>query len=249
MGTSTSQRSPATAAWDRVRELYRSGVTDPASVAQAIAGALDGGTRAAMSGLGVAICLDALLLGSDLAARSTSEAPLLPARSSLSVASAIRHQAENRLATQGGASRYADLALDALGSAALAVVGASAEGWPGGGGAEALATLGAYRREGRLHDLARQFCGHDADRCFRHFVARDLSEFVGTEAWPTVQAARRLHEDVGTYCRTALRGLDYAAQEGRLQDALRTGGSEGLAQLQGALAHQLQGGLRVLSGG
>jgi hypothetical protein len=197
----------------------------------------------------VAICLDALLQGADLAARSTPRDPLLPARSSLSVASAIRHQAEGRLATDGGASRYADLALDALSVAALESLGTTESGWPGGDAAQVLATLGAYQREGRLHDLARQFAGHDVDRCFRHFVARDLTEFVGTAAWPTVQAARRLHEGVGLHCRERLRGLDYAGHEGRLQDAVRTGRSAGLAQVQESFAGLLHAGLTTLSGG
>ena len=64
MGTSTSQRSPATPAWDRVRQLYRQPNPEPGEVVGRIVAALDPETRAQMHGRGVVPSLDALLWGS-----------------------------------------------------------------------------------------------------------------------------------------------------------------------------------------
>lgn len=244
MGTSTSQRSPETAAWNQVRSLYQSGMSDPRVISQAIAGALGAGTRAAMAGPGVALCLDALLRGSERAASQSGPLP-----GGLSLVSRIRQDAERRIAVGGEASRWSDLALDALGIAGLEAAGYGVEATSLEPAGDPLTLLGAFQREGRLHQLAGLFAGHDLDRCFRHLVSRDLSEYVGTAAWPGTDEALRLYDGVGAWCRRAAQRWDAAPLEGRLQDAVRAGAPGSIGAARETVTRLLQEGLHTLSGG
>ncbi|MBC7288997.1 MAG: hypothetical protein H5T86_13370, partial [Armatimonadetes bacterium] len=111
MGTSSSQRSPATPEWERVRELYRQPNPDPGEVAARIVQALDPATRRAMGDLGVAVCLDTALLASKQIAevglaqwlRAANIEPGAPP--SLQAAAAARAQAQNRIISLREASR------------------------------------------------------------------------------------------------------------------------------------------------
>lgn len=237
MGTSTAQRSPATPAWDEVRELYRAGVKDPARISRHVVAALTPETRAQMQGPGVVACLDTALRGAVLSAQVPPEGLLADVSGGLPAAARLRQEAERRLAVEGLGSRFADLALDALGSCLVAAMGM-------GGG---LDRLGAYEREGRLHELAARFLGEDLDRVFRYFVTRDIADFVGTSAWPTVGEARRVAIEVGGYCRA--HALREQPSEDALREALGHDAQGRLAALRVPFGGALEAGLRRIHGG
>jgi hypothetical protein len=237
MGTSTAQRSPATPAWDEVRELYRAGVKDPAQISQHVVSALTPDNRAQMQGPGVVACLDTALRGAVLSAEVPPEGLLAGVSGGLPAAARLRQEAERRLAVEGLGSRFADLALDALGSCLVGALGVEGN----------LARLGAYQREGRLHELAARFLGDDIDRVFRYFVSRDIADFVGTAAWPTVSDARQIAAQVGAHCRA--RTLQGQLAEGALQDALMQEPAHRLQALTVPFSDAMQAGLGRIHGG
>ena len=198
MGTSTYRKSPATAAWDHVRDAYREGVSDPAEVSRRIVLAVDDATRDAMRSPGVALTLDTLLAGARAAQETPAPPPMTGVSTALQAAAALRRAAERDIASQGLASRFTDIALDALGRSTLQFTCA---GTPE---PDMLRNpLPVFARacdEGRLHVLANSFLGADLGACFEYFVSRDIHEFVGTSAYPSVLDARRLTKDVGEFC-------------------------------------------------
>ena len=255
MGTSSSHRSPPTPEWERVRELYRQPNPDPGEIAARIVQALDPATRQGLSDRGVAICLDSGLLVTKTAAENELKGFVLrhseveePA--SLRIASAVRADAQVRLIRERAASRFAELALDGL---AVTVMDAAC-----GGQAARLMTvnfdlaqqnLSSFYREGRLHEFSRDFLGYDFDRVFRYFVARDLSDFVGTEAFPDVGHAHRLLDNVALYCRQRARGLVLEEAEPLLRSAIEARPSERLPAIQGFLRSAVEQGLAAIAAG
>ncbi len=256
MGTSSSQRSPATPEWERVRELYRQPNPDPGEIAARIVQALDPATRQGLSDRGVALCLDTGLLAAKRVAqaglesylRSLAVEPVEPA--SLQVAAAVRNEAQNRIVAARAASRFAELALDGL---SVAVMDAASGGQPGRlmtvNFALAEENLAAYYRGGRLHDFSRTFLGYDFDRVFRYFVSRDLSDFVGTEAFPDVGHAHRLLDRVALYCRERARGLSMEEAEPLLRSALEATEAERVAVVQEFLRGAVEQGLAAIAAG
>jgi hypothetical protein len=252
MGTSSSHRSPSTPEWERVKQLYREPNPDPREVASRITSALDATTRQEMAGPGVACCLSHLLQAS----RQVAEhglAALVPAAPAapplLAVSEAIREQAERTIALNGYASRFSDLALNAL---ATSVFEAGAGGSPElfSIGAPVVETgLAAFAREHRLHDLATTFVGHDFDHLYRYFVTRDTNEFVGGPGLPTVAEASQLRDAVAHYCRDSIRQLQAAVHEEALAAALQAPGDEGLTQMQQVLSDLTSRGLQRLAAG
>lgn len=196
VGTSSSQRSPSTPEWERVRELFRAGNPDPDAVSRGIADALSPQVRSEMSGPGVAACLDTMLQavvgGGEALAREVG--PL----GGRSLAALARTVAERRIARAGAASRLADIALDALGAGVVETLATSV----------ASLALSPVSPKGVTEDdvteAARCFMRHDMSRCFSYFVSRDLSELVGTPVLPDVDAARRLVRGVSDHCRRAV---------------------------------------------
>lgn len=250
MGTSTAQRSPATAEWERVRELYREGVRDPSEIARRITLALGPPVRGEMTGPGVVTCLDELLAGAHGAAQTPPTGPAAAVESILGAAGALRREAERRIALGGLGSRFADLALDALGSAALEALGADpATPLRPSSSQDVIARLAAFQTEGRLHELAREFTCHDVDRCFRHLVTRDISEFVGGPGLATVADARSVSDDVARHCAALAAGLPFAGHEGALQDAASAGPAGRVATLQGQFRTLFDEGLGNIIGG
>lgn len=248
MGTSSSQRSPATPEWERVRDLYRDGVRDPSAIASRIAQALDTRTREQMAGPGVALCLGALLG----AARSDSE--MEPGeggkRSLLARVAAVRREAERGLASHRLGSRFSDLALDALGSATLqAMVGSGTPGSVAVLRDPTFRSLGWYARQGRLHELGRRFLAHDLDRCFRHFVTRDLPDFVGSSAVPTVLEAQALADAVAAHCRGVCERMPLAWLEEDLERVPGGGPLLRVELLRGPFREALREGLNLLGAG
>lgn len=250
MGTSTAQRSPATAEWERVRELYREGVRDPAEIARRITLALTPSVRAEMAGPGVVTCLDELLAGAHGAAQTPPEGPAAAVESILGAAGALRREAERRIALGGLGSRHSDLALDALGSAALEALGADVALSAGSSTSQDVTgRLAAFQTEGRLHELARNFTCHDVDRCFRHLVTRDISEFVGGPGLPTVADARAVADDVARHCAAVTAGLPFGGHEGTFQDAASLRPAGRVAALHGPFGNLLREGLGNIIGG
>ncbi|MBD3292217.1 MAG: hypothetical protein GF393_04790 [Armatimonadia bacterium] len=223
MGTSTYHRSPETEAWKRVRELYAQPDPSPSQVVSRIVAALEPQTRAGMSDAAVTTCLGTVVEGVQKVAASSLEQTLdelgagrEPA--ALQMASGLRSLAEKQIAAGGFASRFGDLALDAVGTTSLAVATLSTAG---AGVMElplsvAEANFARFDREDHLHELASLFVGHDLDRTFRYFVARDVGDFIGGEGIPSVSHANRLEDAVAAHCREAWSDLALDDFEDRL---------------------------------
>ncbi len=217
MGTSTWHRSPETEAWKRVRELYAQPDPSPREVVARIVAALEPETRAGMGDAAAATCLGTVIEG----VQRVQHAGMRVALSDLGVgaepaavqmAAGLRSRAEQVIAAEGLASRFGDLALEAVGTTSLAIATLSTSGagimeLPLSVAEENFARFG---RERKLHDAAALFLGHDLDRTFRYFVARDVADFVGGPGIPSVRHANRLEDAVAAHCRQAWEylGLD-----------------------------------------
>ena len=208
MGTSSSQRSPATPEWERVRELYRDPGAEPREVASRLVSALDDATRRDLAGPGVASCLSALLQGarrvrtSGLSALGLSEGA---APAALHLAQALRQQAEQRIVAGGYASRFTDLGLNALGTSALEAAAAGGASFLNLAAPEVEGNFASYGAGPGLGALSACFLEHDFDHLFRYFVSRDLSDFIGSPALPTVAHGSRLRDAVTLHCRETAR--------------------------------------------
>lgn len=251
MGTSSSHRSPSTPEWERVKQLYRQPNADPGHIASQIVSALDMETRREMSGLGVACCLTNLLQsGHEVASNgldsilSVAQAPVL-----INLSQTIRERAEREIALAGLASRFTDIALNAVGTAAFEI---------GSGGSAEIFSIPAATIESNLrhlltsegvHGLARCFLAHDFDHLFRYFVTRDTADFVGGEGLPTVAHASQLRDAVARYCRDSITRIEMVGCEQSLLRALAQPGPEGLSQTQGILTDLTELGLQQLAAG
>ena len=126
MGTSASQRSPSTPEWDRVRELYQQPQPPPTEVVSRIVAALDPDSRQGLHDRAVTVCLDTLLWGSVSVAERGLE-PLLatlgPLREPpvLVLAAGLRDHATDYVTARQAASRFGDLAIDALSNTVFGV--------------------------------------------------------------------------------------------------------------------------------
>jgi len=186
MGTSTSHRSPATAEWDRVRELYLTPNPAPGEIVSRIVAALDEAARQRLHDAATVRCLDSVLRGS--AELSESGAAALPSPEgsgypALNLAGGLRQRAQESIAAERIASMMGTLALEAIPPTVIGALGPM-PAWhelP----AETVATQYArYTREGDLSALTGQFLAHDLDQVFRYLVTRDLSDFVGEAQLP-----------------------------------------------------------------
>lgn len=252
MGTSSSHRSPSTPEWERVKQLYREPHPDPKAIVSRITSALDPDTRRGMSGPGVVCCLSHLLRASRQTAQAGLSLLVTPAAEIpplLAASEIIRERAERDIARLGLASRFSDLALNALATAVFEA---------GSGESPELfkidlqcadSELGSYAREGRLHDLARVFVGHDLDHVFRYVIARDSAEFIGGPGLPTAAEASLLRDAAARYCRQSVAQIDAARYEDALSAALRAADDEAMAQVQPVLSGLLDAGLQRLAAG
>lgn len=255
MGTSSSHRSPATPAWQQVRGLYSSANPDPAAVASRIVSALEAETRQDMVGPGVVTSLDALLGaavgisrdGADYLRRLAppSDQPVL-----LSLAEALRQEAEQEIASRQYASRFAEIGLNALGSAVLEAGAAGATRPFSVTEQELTRNLATYAHEQRLSDLSVRFLAHDFDHLFRYFVSRDVADFIGGETLPSVADAARLRDRVADYCRQSVLQIGAAAYEEVLSRAMASAPGEGRAEkLTATLTALTEEGLQRLTTG
>lgn len=256
MGTSTYHRSPETEAWKRVRELYAQPDPSPSQVVSRIVAALEPETRTGMSDAAVTTCLGTVVEGVQKVAFGSLEQALdelgvgrEPV--ALQMASGLRGRAEQQIATGGFASRFGDLALDAVGTTALAVATLSTSG----AGimevplAVAEANFAQFGREDNLHEIAALFVGHDLDRTFRYFVARDVGDFVGGEGVPSVSHANRLEDAVAAHCRGTWANLALDEFEDRLRATSDLSSSERVELLSPVMAAGVGRALDVLDAG
>jgi hypothetical protein len=229
MGTSASQRSPSTVKWERVRDLYRHPNPDPGQIAAGVVSALEPETIRGMAGASVCACLGSVLEASwrihvQGLARVLELLGATPGPPAIQVASGLRADAERRTVAAGAASRFGDLAVDAIGTLSLEI--------PSGNGAGpgvfqlpfpvVEAKWAQYAGDRRYDALASRFMAHDLNHVMRYLVSRDLSEFIGTEAIPTVLVGTQLVERVGHYCRDRARGIklgDFAEAVAKRLDA------------------------------
>ncbi len=248
MGTSTTHKSPTTPEWERVRDLYRADEPPAAEVSRRIALALDAAVREEMGGAGVVTCLEVLLEAAREAADAPAAGLLTTVASVLGAAGVLRAAAERRLGLRGQGSRFADLALDALGTSLVdgLLAQEAVPAFPALTG-DAGARLAAFSTERRLHELAGRFISQDVGYCFRYFVTRDIAEFVGTGALPTVAHARALAENVGNHCRTLASDLPFARHEDLLHSAVMAPAAARAGLLHAPLAGLIEQGLAKIA--
>lgn len=256
MGTSTWHRSPETEEWRRVRELYAQPDPSPRDVVARIVAALDGDTHAGLADPAVATCLGTLVEGAQRVAVEGMCATLDHLRvgrepAAIQVAAGLRDRAQRLVAAQGLASRFGDLALDAVGTTALSIatLRTSGSGVMDVPLAVAEANFAGFAREDRLHEIAALFIGHELDQAFRYFVARDIGEFIGGPGLPTVSHASRLEDAVAAHCRDTWRALDVDDYEPALAPTLRTPPAERIALLAPVLQAGVTQGLGALAAG
>lgn len=256
MGTSTWHRSPETEAWKRVRELYAQPDPSPSEVVRRIVSALEPQTRAGMSDAAVASCLGTVVEGIQRVGRVGLAATLddlgvgrEPA--AIQIAAGLHGQAERTIAVEGLSSRFGDLALEAVGTTALAIAtlstsGAAIMGLPL---SVAEGNLLRFGRDRGLHEAAALFVGHDLDRAFRYFVARDVGDYVGGEGIPSVSHANRLEDAVAAHCRGAWERLSLADFEGALGSVIDLSPRERVELLSPVMAAGISQGLDLLGAG
>ncbi len=254
MGTSSLHRSPSTPQWERVRDLYRTYHPDPSEVVSRIVSALDPPTRSGLSDMAATCCLDRLLHGSEAAAEQRLAAFLAPGHSlaespATLLAAGVRDAADRLIAARGVSSRYGDLALQALGSSVLELARcvSDVEG-PRPCLAELQAHLGGFHTQRKLHCLTGTFLAHDLEHTFRYFVARDIPQFVGTEALPTVADGLQLQDRIAATCREITEDVDLADTESDTHAAIsHPDPGRRTVALQGILRESVDRGLAALA--
>jgi hypothetical protein len=254
MGTSTWHRSPATPEWDRVRELYAQPDPSPREIVSRIVAALDPQTRAGMSDPAVVTCLGVLIEGAQQVDRDGLPAALeaLGAGTespAVQLAGGLRTRAERLIAEHQYASRFGDLALEAMGTTALALASLHAEG----AGlldiplAVVEASIVSFPRNHELYRAAQAFVAHDLDRTFRQFVSRDVQEFVGGPGLPTVGDANLLEDAVARYCRERAAAVRLAEHEALLRRTEQLDPQERVSQFTPLMAGGVAQGLSILA--
>jgi len=237
-----------------VRELYSRPEPSPREIVRAIVAALDPETRTGMSDPAVVTCLGVLIEGTQqvaaqglpatLAALGVGQEPV-----AVQMAAGLRSRAQQLITQQRWASRPGDLAVEAIGTTALALAALQAEGV---GFLEvqlaAVQTgLTSLAQTDRLHEVAELFVGHKLDRAFRHFVARDLQEFVGGVGVPTVSHANRLEDAVAAHCREGCAALDLGEYEQVVRRVHTLDAPGRVRELTPVMAQGVYQGLTILS--
>lgn len=250
MGTSTSHRSPVTAEWDRVRELYLTPNPAPGEIVGRIVAALDDAARQRLHDAAVVRCLDSVLAGSaDLAEGRSQLAPAQETGSAaLDLAGRLRRQAVDRIGADHVASVTGTLALDAIPPTVVAALGPT-PAWYELPAETVTARYGRYTTEQDLSVLTGEFCAQDFDRVFRYFVTRDLADHVGEAAAPTVTAAARLVDRVGEFCQARGRPPGLRRVEQDLQEMARLPEEQRSRALDPLVASMIREGLAGLAGG
>jgi hypothetical protein len=241
MGTSSSQRSPRTPEWERVRRLYDDPQAPTRVIVARIVDALGPQTRAEMADSAVARSMATLARASagDIDDTLLSLDPALPAAADL--AAALRVCAEADIARHREASRFGELGLDALTASALEIGEGAADSPP-----IVRATLARYADERRLDELANTFVAQDMAYAFRYFVERDTPAHVGGPRLHAPRDADALAGEVAEVCRGTTRGVSFAGLESDLRRAVERGPVEGHALYHAALNAAVADSLRAL---
>ncbi len=250
MDPRTPHRSPITPEWDRVRELYEEPNPAPDEIVRRIVEALDETTRCQLCDAAVVRCLDAVLRSSAATADDPENLPLPDLGSGLAaieIAGAVRYLANDNIAAARVASHFGTLALDAVARTVIHALEPEATGNELTREA-AYSRYAAYAQEYRLNELARSFVAHHLEQAFCYFVARDISDFVGSSALPNVAEAQRVVDRVGQFCRQrgALPGLHWYEQD--LQQIVRSPLDERMKRLRPLVQTAAQSGLAALAG-
>jgi hypothetical protein len=153
------------------------------------------------------------------------------------LAAALRACAARDIAGHREASRFGELALDALTVSALELAGP---------GDAARVTLARYSEERRLAEAAGRFLAEDMAVAFRHFVERDLPAHVGGPRLRAAQDADRLADEVGEICRRTTLGVPLEGVEDDLRRAVERGPEAGHPLYRATLAAALSDSLRAL---
>lgn len=256
MGTSTWHRSPETEAWQRVRELYARPDPSPPDVVSRIVAALSPETRAGMSDAATSTCLGTIVEGVRKVERvglqeTLRELGVAAEPAAIQMAAGLRARAEQIIAAEGYASRFGDLALEALGTTTLAIatLSNSSAGIIDLPLAIAQDNITRFGREQGLHRAMELFIGHDLDRTFRYFVARDIGDFIGGAGIPSVSHANQFEDAVAAHCRQAWEGLDLSRFESGLAAAVELTPHRCAQTLSPMLAAGIGRGLELLGAG
>ncbi len=255
VGTSTWHRSPETEAWKRVRELYGDLSPAPAAVTSRIVAATEPETRAAMNDAAVATCLGTLVEGVQRVERDgfpvlmgDIDAGAEPV--AVQLASRLRGHAERSIVEQGLASRFGDLALDAIATTALALTAPAEDEQhvPELPLPIVADNIARHGRTGHLHGIASLFVRHDLDTVFRYFVSRDLPDFIGGEGLPSVTEADELQDGVKAHLRRVCEKLDLSGHEPLLAEVIDLSPRERVRHLSPVMADGIAQGLDLLGG-
>lgn len=251
MGTSTLHRSPTTPEWERVRELYQQPNPAPGEIVSHIVEALDEVARERLHDAATLRCLDAVVWGSaELAAGGPGLPEIVTSTGlpALDLASRVRALAHKHVTADRVASLTGSLALEAIGPAVIGALGPTAA-WSELTPEAVISRYAHYARDKELSGLSRHFFSHDFDRVFRYFVTRDIADFVGQPALPTIPAASRLVEQVGSFCRR--RGVVPLLQrrEQDLQEIVSLPREQRVGELEPILREGVWLGLADLAGG
>jgi hypothetical protein len=163
---------------------------------------LDEASRARLHDAAAVCCLDTVLHASaSLAAPGAALPPVATGTGvpALDLATALRATALDRISAAGVSSVTGALALDAIPLTVVDSLGAGSA-WSDFPAATVLSRYSRFAREEDLSLLAGAYCGHDLDRAFRYFVARDVSDFIGDAGLPTLRESARLADSVGALC-------------------------------------------------
>jgi len=219
-----------------------------------IVSALDRPTRTGLSDAATTCCLEQLLNCSAVAAGRVLTTLLSPDASGaqapvIRLAAGVKDGADRLIARRGASSRYGDIALQALGSSVLSLAGQI------GGGVGLQATLGQlqahladYHTRPRLHSLTSTFLVHDFEHALRYFVARDIPQFVGTKALPTVAESVQLQDRIAGTCRQITGVVDLGDTESDTRGAMEQPDPEQRTRLlHGVLRDVVERGLAALA--
>jgi len=238
-----------------VRELYAGPQPDPREVVRRIVQALEPQTRERMKAPAVITSLGVLLEGSRRVAEHGIANTLAgmgvgPEPGALQMAAGLRARAEELTVAGEWASRFGDIALDALGTTAMAIATLqdSGVGLLDVPLSVVESNFASFDRDGRQHEVAATFVGHDLDRVFRHFIARDVADYIGGAGVPTVGHASQLEDAAARCCREGLTSLDLTAWAGPLAQAASLEPAERVVALAPVLAAGIDAGLSVLGG-
>lgn len=243
-------RSPPTPTWDRVRELYQEPDPEPREVVGRIIEALGKSGRDQVTDATVVLCLDAVLWGAAMAGDGPDNLPAADLGGGLAafaLAGAIRRLVQHNIVATMSASDLETVALDAATRTVIEAVQPQTSSSKLTRQA-VYSRYASYAQDGRLNELATGFFSHYLEELFRYLVNRDLSDFVGLAALPSVQEAQQLVDRVGRFCRERGAGRALHQYEQELQEIVSLSLAQRRQRLGPLVEAAIQSGLADLAG-